>query len=160
MSTQPNNQELATRHEKVLQVQSTVQTLAEMLQTVDLSSSGDELDGKYSWIAKCMWPVARVGLATAGAALITKYVTTNGYTAMLTMKKDAQGNMTGTWILASPNPNPNIAALWQNACNADTQQDQHVDEGVSPGSAADFYRATLADLQADLNKSFANVLAE
>ncbi|KAJ4059217.1 hypothetical protein NW756_000199 [Fusarium oxysporum] len=143
----------------MLQVQSTVQTLTEMLQTVDLSSSGDELNGKYSWIAKCMWPVAGVGMATAGAALITKYVTTNGYTAMVTMKKDAQGNMTGTWILASPSPNPNMAAWWQNACNADTQ-DQHVDEGVSPGSAADFYRATLADLQADLNKSFASVLAE
>lgn len=108
-----------------------------------------------------MWPAAiGVASASAGAVFITKYVTTNGYTSMMNMKADAQGNLVGTWMLASPNPNPNINALWQNACNADTQKDQHVDEGVSPGSATDFYRATLADLRTDLNKSFDSVLAE
>ncbi|KAH7242703.1 hypothetical protein BKA59DRAFT_422917 [Fusarium tricinctum] len=160
MSSQPNNQEPASRHETILQVQATVQNLTQALQTVDLSSSGDDLGSKFSWIGKCMWPAAvGVTAASIGAAMITKYTTSNGYTSMMTLK-DSQGNIVGSWLLASPNPNPNINAFWQNACNADTQKDQHVDGGVSPGSAADFYRATLVDLQAELNRAFDGVLAE
>lgn len=131
------------------------------METVNLQKSDDELGSKFSWLAKCGWPkTIQYAAIVAGGVLITNFITKSGYSAMVTYKKDSQGNVTGTWILASPNPNPNIASLWRNACNADTQKDQHLDEGVSPGSTADFYRATLADLQDELNKSFASVLVE
>lgn len=99
------------------------------------------------WIGKVIWPATTsFSIAAAGATLIYTALVRNGYTAIISYKSTTAGTEV-TYAITPPAASgpgaarglavspDDIRAHWKTAIAADTQDDQHQDEGVKPASS-------------------------